>query len=121
MMTLDLENIVKADLEHLIHPLHHPSEAKNPFVWVKGEGTTLRASDGREYLDGLACLWNVTLGHGRKELAQAAAKQMEQLAFTSSYTGHTNLPAAQLAEKLSEKAYKSINHFFFAAGGGEAN
>jgi putrescine---pyruvate transaminase len=121
MVALDLEKIVKLDQEHLIHPLYHPNDAKNPFVWVKGEGSILLAADGREYIDGLAGLWNVTLGHGRKELAQAAARQMEQLAFTSSYTGHTNIPATQLAERLSEKAYKSINHFFFASGGGEAN
>src|SRR2546422_4318369 len=120
-MTIDLEKIVKTDQEHLIHPLYHPNDARNPFVWVKGEASTLRAADGREYLDGLAGLWNVTLGHGRKELAEAAAKQMEQLAFTSAYTGHTNLPAVQLAERLSEKCYPSINHFFFASGGGEAN
>jgi putrescine aminotransferase len=121
MITVDFERIVKSDQEHLIHPLYHPNDAKNPFVWVKGEGSMLRAADGREYIDGLAGLWNVTLGHGRKELAQAAAKQMEQLAFTSGYTGHTNVPATELAEKLSELCYKSINHFFFASGGGEAN
>jgi putrescine aminotransferase len=120
-MTVDVEKIVKTDQAHLIHPLYHPNDAKSPFVWVKGEGSTLYTADGREYLDGLACLWNVTLGHGRKELAAAAAKQMEQLAFTSSYTGHTNIPAVQLAERLSERSYKSINHFFFASGGGEAN
>src|SRR5437667_7319895 len=120
MQTVDLEKIVKSDQDHLIHPLYHPNDAKNPFVWLEGEGSRLRAADGREYIDGLAGLWNVTLGHGRKELAQAAAKQMEQLAFTSSYTGHTNIPAVQLAERLSEKCYRSINHFFFASGGGEA-
>src|SRR5438128_9936226 len=120
-MTVDVEQIVKTDQAHLIHPLYHPNDAKSPFVWVKGEGSTLYTADGREYLDGLACLWNVTLGHGRKELASAAAKQMEQLAFTSSYTGHTNIPAVQLAERLSERSYKSISHFFFASGGGEAN
>jgi putrescine---pyruvate transaminase len=121
MMTVDLETIVKADQEHLVHPLYHPNDAKTPFVWVKGEGSTLRAADGREYLDGLACLWNVTLGHGRKELAQAAAKQMEQLAFASAYTGQTNIPAVQLAERLADRAYKSVNHFFFSSGGGDAN
>src|SRR5213593_2234889 len=115
MQTVDLEKIVKSDQEHLIHPLYHPNDAKNPFVWVKGEGSILQAADGREYIDGLARLWNVTLGHGRKELAQAAAKQMEQLAFTSSYTGHTNIPAVQLAERLSERCYKSISHFFFSS------
>jgi len=120
-MTVDLERIVQADQEHLIHPLHHPNDAKTPFVWVQGEGSTLRTADGREFLDGLACLWNVTLGHGRKELAQAAARQMEQLAFASSYSGQTNIPAVQLAERLSERCYPSVNHFFFASGGGEAN
>src|SRR5213593_2024011 len=121
IMSIDAEKIVKADLAHLIHPLYHVNDARNPFVWVKGEGSILQAADGREYIDGLARLWNVTLGHGRKELAQAAAKQMEQLAFTSSYTGHTNIPSVQLAERLSDKCYPSINHFFFASGGGEAN
>ena len=121
MMTVDVEKIVKSDQEHLVHPLYHPNDAKNPFVWVEGKGSILRAADGREYIDGLAGLWNVTLGHGRKELAQAASRQMELLAFTSAYTGHTNVPASQLAEKLSERSYKSIKHFFFASGGGEAN
>jgi putrescine aminotransferase len=120
-MTVDLDRILRADQDHLIHPLYHPNDSKNPFVWVKGEGSVLRTADGREYLDGLACLWNVTLGHGRKELAQAASRQMEELAFTSSYTGHTNIPAVQLAERLSEKSYPAITHFFFASGGGEAN
>src|SRR5687768_5832580 len=114
MMTVDLDKIVKADQDHLIHPLHHPNDSKSPFVWVKGEGTTLRTADGHEYLDGLACLWNVTLGHGRKELALAAAKPMELLAFTSSYSGHTNIPAVQQAECLAEKCYPSMYHFFFA-------
>src|SRR5437764_14048785 len=102
-MTVHVEQLVKTDLAHLIHPLYHPNDAKNPFVWVKGEGSTLHAADGRQYLDGLACLWNVTLGHGRKELAAAAAKQMEQLAFASSCTGHTHIPAVQLAERMAQR------------------
>ena len=43
------------------------------------------------------------------------------LAFVSGYIGNTNVPAVQLAEKLSELCYPSINHFFFTAGGGESN
>jgi adenosylmethionine-8-amino-7-oxononanoate aminotransferase len=54
-------------------------------------------------------------------LAQAAARQMEQLAFATAYTGSTNVPAVQLAERLASKCYRSINHFFFASGGAEAN
>src|SRR3954464_10395044 len=121
MVTMDLERIVRSDQEHLIHPLYHPNDAKHPFLWVKGEGSMLRSADGKEYIDGLAGLWNVAAGHGRKELAQAAARQMEQLAFVSGYIGNTNVPAVRLVEKLSELCYPSINHFFFTAGGGEAN
>jgi len=120
-MTVDLEKIVKADQNHLVHPLFHPNDQKESFVWVKGEGARLHTADGREFIDGLACLWNVTLGHGRTALAEAAARQMEQLAFVSSYVGNTNIPAVQLAERLSSLCYPSINHFFFASGGGEAN
>lgn len=120
-MTVDLEKIIKTDQEHFVHPQFHPNDHKQPFVWVSGEGAKMRSADGREFIDGLACLWNVTLGHGRKELAQAAFRQMEQLAFTTSYIGHTNIPAVQLTEKLAQICYPSINHFFFSSGGADAN
>jgi putrescine---pyruvate transaminase len=120
-MTIDLEKIIRTDQEHFVHPQFHPNDHKQPFVWVSGQGARMRTADGREFIDGLACLWNVTLGHGRKELAQTAMRQMEQLAFTTSYIGHTNIPAVQLAEKLSQLCYPSINHFFFSSGGGDAN
>ena len=119
--TLESSHTVAADVAHLVHPLHNPGDAADPFVWVKGHGAILTAAGGRDYIDGLACLWNVNVGHGRKELAQAAAKQMETLAFASSYVGQTNIPAAELAEKLASLCYPSINHFFFASGGGESN
>ena len=60
------------------------------------------------------------MGHGRKELAAAAAVQMEKLAFMPCYTGGSNLPAIELAERLAEMAYPSINRFFFTSGGGES-
>ena len=60
----------------------------------------LRTADGREYIDGLSALWNVNIGHGRKELADAAAAQMEKLAYASAYAGFTNEPAIRLAERI---------------------
>jgi putrescine---pyruvate transaminase len=121
MIQIDIEKIVQSDQEHLIHPLFHPNDQKEPFVWVKGEGATLWSADGREFIDGLACLWNVAVGHGRKELAQAAARQMEQLEFASGYAGNTNIPAVQLGERMAALCYPSINHFYFTSGGGESN
>src|SRR5687768_13308496 len=67
-LSIDLARIIESDHEHLIHPLFHPNDQKDPFVWVQGRGAMLRAADGREFIDGLSCLWNVNVGHGRKEL-----------------------------------------------------
>ena len=112
--------MVARDLDHLIHPLHSRKIHKSAHVWVKGEGAILVDADGKEYIDGLAGLWNVVAGHGRKELAAAAALQMETLGYCSAYAGSSNLPAIELAEKLSQLCYPSINRFFFTSGGGEA-
>ena len=75
---------------HLMHPLHHPSAYKSARIWVSGEGSLIKDSTGREYLDGLSGLWNVNIGHGRQELGEAARKQMNTLAFHSAYAGGSN-------------------------------
>jgi adenosylmethionine-8-amino-7-oxononanoate aminotransferase len=90
-------------------------------VWVKGEGAILIDAEGREFIDALSCLWNVNVGHGRRELAEAAAAQMAELAFVSSYAGATNIPATHLAARLAELAYPSLNTTFFTSGGAESN
>ena len=112
--------LLKKDHEHMIHPLHHTAGHANGKVWVKGEGSYLIDADGNRLIDGLSCLWNVNAGHGRVELADAAANQMRELAFGSSYAGASNRPAIELAERLSEICYPSINNFYFTSGGGEA-
>ena len=60
----------------------------------------LHLADGREVIDGLAGLWNVNVGHGRGELADAAAGQMRKIAYASAYVGATNEPAIRLGEKI---------------------
>jgi adenosylmethionine-8-amino-7-oxononanoate aminotransferase len=83
-------DLLKRDLASLIHPLHDPKAHRAGHVWVRGEGALLFDADGHEYIDGLAGLWNVALGHGRKDLAEAARAQLETLAYASGYTGHSN-------------------------------
>jgi adenosylmethionine-8-amino-7-oxononanoate aminotransferase len=78
-------------------------------------------SEGKEFIDGLAGLWNVVLGHGRRELAEAAREQMETLGYASGYAGSSNPRAIELAERLTRLTYPNINHFFFTSGGAEAN
>jgi putrescine aminotransferase len=111
---------VAADRAHLLHPLHHPTTTAAPRIWVEGRGAIIRDAAGREYIDGLAGLWNVNVGHGRRELALAAQEQMSTLAYHSTYAGSTNYPAIALAEKLSALVYPSVNTFFFTSGGAEA-
>jgi len=104
-----------------MHPLHHPSSYAAARVWVSGDGALIKDSTGREYIDGLSGLWNVNVGHGRQELADAARQQMATLAFHSAYAGGTNERAIALAERLSGLVYPSINTFFFTSGGAEAS
>ena len=109
------------DLASLIHPLHDPAAHRAGHVWLRGEGATLVDADGARYIDGLAGLWNVVLGHGRRELAEAAREQMETLAYASGYCGSSNVRAIELAERLARLTYPAINRFFFTSGGAEAN
>ncbi len=113
--------LLARDLAHLIHPLHTPALHQNAHVWVRGEGARLFDADGKEYIDGLSGLWNVNVGHGRRELAQAAYDQMATLGYCSGYTGSSNPPAIELAERLSSWTYPSIHRFFFTSGGGESS
>ena len=112
--------LLTRDAAHLIHPLHDPHAHQLARVWVKGRGAQLTDADGREFIDGLSGLWNVLVGHGRQELAEAAATQAATLAYASGYAGSSNQPAIELAERLAALTYPSINRFFFTSGGGEA-
>jgi putrescine aminotransferase len=121
MGTVSAADLIKNDQSHLIHPLHHASEAAEPLVVVEGRGAVIKDIQGREYIDGLSGLWNVSVGHGREELARAAAEQMKKLAYFSNYVGSSNIPAVELATKLVGLAYRNLSAVFFTCGGAEAN
>ena len=109
------------DLAAIIHPQHDVNAQRSARVWVRGRGAILVDADGKEYIDGLAGLWNVVVGHGRRELAEAARDQLETLAYASGYTGSTNPRAIELAERLAQLTSPTINRFFYTSGGAEAN
>jgi adenosylmethionine-8-amino-7-oxononanoate aminotransferase len=121
MATVNAADLIKNDQSHLIHPLHHASEAAEPLVVVEGRGAMIRDIQGREYIDGLSGLWNVSVGHGREELARAAYEQAKTLAYYSNYVGSSNIPAVTLATKLVGLAYRNLAAVFFTCGGAEAN
>jgi adenosylmethionine-8-amino-7-oxononanoate aminotransferase len=121
MTTWDVSELVGEDRQHLLHPLYHPADHAQPHVWVRGSGATLTDVSGKDYLDGLSCLWNVNIGHGRRELAEAAARQMETLAFSTNYAGSSNVPAIRLARRLTELTDSNLTAVFFTSGGAESN
>lgn len=114
-------DLLESDQAHLIHPLHHTGDHASPLLLVEGQGAMLRDAEGREYIDGLASLWNVNVGHGRAELAEAAAAQMRRLAYTSAYVGFTNEPAIHLAGRLLRLAYPNLSGVYFTTSGAESN
>ncbi len=86
---------------------------------VRGEGHRIWDTGGREYIDGLSGLFVVQVGHGREELAEAAAKQARDLAFFPLWS-YAHPPAIELAERLSAATPGDLNRVFFTTGGGEA-
>ena len=88
-------------------------------VIVRGDGAYIYDDNGKRYLDGLAGLFTVQAGHGRQELANAAAKQATELAFFPLWS-YATPPAIELAERLASEAPGDLNRVFFTTGGGEA-
>jgi adenosylmethionine-8-amino-7-oxononanoate aminotransferase len=112
---------IQRDMAHMVHSLHRRELQQKAHIWVRGEGALIYDEDGREYIDGLAGLWNVVVGHGRSEIVDAAAHQMQTLPYATCYTGSSNLPSIDLATRLADLCYPSINRFFFTSGGAESN
>lgn len=112
------------DRTHWLHPQGDLAAAPGTIpqlILVSGRGATLTDIAGREYIDGMASLWNVNVGYGRTVLADAAAEQMKTLAFSSAYGAFGTPPAIKLAAKLAEIAPGDLEVTYFASGGGEAN
>jgi putrescine aminotransferase len=85
---------------------------------VAGEGATVFDVQGRPYLDALASLWYCNVGHGRGELADAAAAQMRQLAGYQIFESYSNPPAEDLARRIAELAPVQDAKVFLTPGGG---
>lgn len=88
-------------------------------IIVRGEGHHIWDSNGKKYFDGLSGLFVVNAGHGRKRLAEAAARQAEELAFFPIWS-YAHPKAIELADRLASYAPGDLNRVFFSSGGGEA-
>ncbi|WP_424991141.1 aspartate aminotransferase family protein [Fluviibacterium sp. S390] len=120
---LTTSDLQAQDAAHHMHPFTDDAALakKGARVITKGEGVWLTDSDGRQMLDGMSGLWCVNIGHGRAELAEVAAAQMRELAFSNTFFQTTHPPAIALAAKLADLAPGDLNHVFYSSSGSEAN
>jgi putrescine aminotransferase len=116
---LDTSALSRADMAHVLHPHTTVGHPEPPLVLARGEGALVWDVDGREYVDGTCGLWQCAVGHGRRELAEAAARQMERLEFYASFWDYSNEPAISLASRLVELAPEGLETVFFTNGGSE--
>ena len=116
--------LAELDRTHWLHPQGDLGAAPGTIpqlILANGRGATLTDVAGRDYIDGMASLWNVNVGYGRTVLADTAAEQMKSLAFSSAYGGFGTPPAIRLSAKLAEIAPGDLQVTYFASGGAEAN
>src|ERR671932_1225361 len=89
-----------------------------PIV-VRGEGPYVWDEHGNRYLDGLSGLFCVNAGHGRTELGEAAARQVEELDFYTVWS-YAHPRAIELATRIASLTPADLNRVFFTSGGSEA-
>lgn len=121
---MEQENLIELDKKHFIHPTSSIQQQQTngaKVIMEKGDGIYLTDNNGNVYIDAMSSLWNVNVGHGREELAEAAAEQMKKLAFSSNFSTFSNEPAILLAEKIASLAPAGLNAVFFTSGGSESN
>ncbi|MGY4826930.1 aspartate aminotransferase family protein [Stutzerimonas chloritidismutans] len=95
--------------------------AKGTRIITKASGVYLWDSEGHKILDAMAGLWCVNLGYGRKELVEAATRQMRELPYYNLFFQTAHPPAVALAKAIADIAPAGMNHVFFTGSGSEAN
>src|SRR6266536_15134 len=90
------------------------------LVIDRGEGSHVFDTDGRRYVDATASLWYCNVGHGRREIADAAAEQMRRLETYSTFGDIANRPALDLAERVAGYAPVEDPRVFLTSGGSDS-
>ena len=110
--------------EHLVHSFADLNALKEPHartVIAEAHGAYVYDSDGKKYLDGIGGLWCVNVGHGRREIVDAVAEQLQRLDYYSTFYNLTHPQAARLSDKIASLAPGPLNHVYFGNSGSVAN
>jgi len=123
MENSQFDSLVATDIAHHMHPFTDYGQMKKEGTRIitHAEGHYIYDSKGNRILDGMAGLWCVNVGYGRKELIDAAMEQLHKLPYYNTFFKTSNEPAAQLSERLTDIAPDGMNHVFYANSGSEAN
>ncbi|WP_308389431.1 aminotransferase class III-fold pyridoxal phosphate-dependent enzyme [Acidithiobacillus sp. AMEEHan] len=123
-MDLSASHLRNCDLEHHLHPFTDfaalAAEGGSRII-SRAEGAYIWDIAGNKILDGMAGLWCVNIGYGRKELAEVASAQMQTLPYYNTFFKTATVPSIKLAERLVDLTPAGLNHVFFANSGSEAN
>ncbi|MFO1133211.1 MAG: aspartate aminotransferase family protein [Hyphomicrobiales bacterium] len=121
---IDIAEVVRHDIAHHFHPFtdHKAFHAEGgPRVMTQADGIWIWDGNGQKLLDGMSGLWCVNVGYGRKELAEAAYKQMLDLPYYNTFFKTTTVPTTELAAKISSVMPERFKHIFFTNSGSESN
>lgn len=112
----------KLDSAHFLHPFtdHKALHAAGSRIMTRAQGVWLWDSENHRILEGMAGLWCAAVGYGRRELIEAATRQMTDLAFYNAFFKTATPPAIELAAKLASLTGQRFRHVFFACSGSEA-
>lgn len=128
-MTVPMRNHDIAELRRLDLAHHLPAQSDYRLqealggsrIITRADGCYIFDGDNTKILDGMAGLWCVNVGYGRKELADAAYEQMLELPYYNTFFKTATPPPVMLAAKIAEKMGGHLSHVFFNSSGSEAN
>jgi len=122
---MNLEELIELDKAHLLHPIteFRKHEKRGPRIVAGGKGIRLETADGRSVIDGFSGLFNINVGHGRSEIADAVHEQMQRVAYYPSFWDFSSEPAIRLAERMVGllPQDRALRHMLFSTGGSDAN
>jgi L-2,4-diaminobutyrate transaminase len=118
-----MASAAELDRSHHLHPFTSvPGLLRDGAMVIRrGHGVIIEDDRGRELIDAAAGLWCVNVGHGRREIVDAIAEQMNELAFFQTFNGMTNEPVAKLCARVLDHAPSNMRRVFFGNSGSDAN
>ncbi len=116
-------DLSRLDADTILHPSTNADEfAKHGSrIMQKGEGIYLEDTSGHRLIDAVAGLWCVNVGYGRQEIADAMSQAASKMGYYHTFTGMSNVPQVELAERLIKLAPGRLSKVFFASGGSDGN